>query len=118
MSQLVGKWANPVGGETVEFTAEGAMVVSRAGEILATQRYATRISGAEGGPGGRADGGAGGGTEGGAGGGTEGGHLLLRADGTEAEVVLQYGIDAETLTMGFSGETTVYARVSGQVTGR
>ena len=95
MSTLVGKWANPEGGEMVEFTAEGTMVVSRGGEVLATQRYATRNNGAE------------------------GGDLLLRADwaaadtdGAAAEVALEYRIDSDTLVMGFSGETSIYARAS------
>ena len=87
MSLLVGRWTNPEGGETVEFTADGAMIVSRGGEVLVTQRYETRNDE------------------------TGRGDLSLRMEGDTAEVLLEYRIDADTLSMGYGGQITVYTRV-------
>jgi hypothetical protein len=86
VSFLVGRWSNPEGGEVVEFTADGSMIVRRAGEVLTAQRYAVQDNGA----------GA--------------GRLALRsAEG--GEVVLGYCVSGEILALSFGGQTTIYSRV-------
>ena len=89
MSVLVGSWSNPDGGEVVEFTFDGAMIVSRGGEVLTTQQYATQES-----P-------------------TGGGRLHLRTEGSDGEVVLGYQVESDVLAMSYGGQTTVYRRVPG-----
>ena len=79
---------NPVGGETVEFTADGAMIVSRGGEILSSQRYVAED------------------------GGTGGGCLGLTTEGSNAQVVLGYQVQADVLAMTYGGQTTIYRRAS------
>jgi hypothetical protein len=89
VSVLVGSWVNPDGGEVVEFTFDGAMIVRRDGEVLTTQQYATqeiRLGG---------------------------GRLHLRTEGSDGEVVLGYHVEADVLAMSFGGQTTVYRRVAG-----
>ena len=86
MSFLVGRWSNPQGGEVVEFTGDGSMIVRRAEEVLAVQRYAVQDNGA----------GA--------------GRLAVRsAEG--GEVVLGYCVSADILALSYGGETTIYSRV-------
>jgi len=87
VSVLVGSWSNPDGGEVVEFTFDGTMIVSRGGEILTTHQYATEES-----P-------------------TGGGRLHLRAEGVDGEVVLGYHVEIDVLAMSYGGQTTVYRRV-------
>ncbi len=89
MSVLVGSWSNPDGGEVVEFTFDGAMIVSRGGEVLTTQQYATQESN------------------------TGGGRLHLRTEGIDGEVVLGYQVETDVLAMSYGGQTTVYRRVPG-----
>jgi len=89
VSVLVGSWSNPDGGEVVEFTFDGAMIVSRGGEVLTTQQYATQES-----P-------------------TGGGRLHLRTEGSDGEVVLGYQVESDVLAMSYGGQTTVYRRVPG-----
>lgn len=89
MSVLVGRWSNPEGGEVVEFTFDGAMIVSRGGEVLTTQRYATQ--------------------EGRAG----GGRLHLSTEGVGVEVVLGYHVETDVLAMSYGGQTTIYRRLPG-----
>ncbi len=87
MSFLLGNWANPEGGEVVEFTGDGSMIVRKAGEVVTAQRYAAQDNGA----------GA--------------GRLSLRsAEG--AEVVLGYCVASEILAMSYGGLTTIYSRVT------
>ncbi len=86
MSFLLGRWSNPEGGEVVEFTGDGSMIVRKAGEVLTAQRYAAQDNGA----------GA--------------GRLSLRsAEG--GEVVLGYCVASEILAMSYGGLTTIYSRV-------
>jgi hypothetical protein len=86
VSFVVGRWSNAEGGEIVEFTADGSLIVRRSGEVLTAQRYATQDNGA----------GA--------------GRLALRsAEG--GEVVLGYCVSGEILAMSYGGQTTIYARV-------
>jgi hypothetical protein len=87
VSPIVGRWANPEGGEMVDFTVQGSMVVSRGRDVLTTQRYAARDSGAG------------------------GGHLYLWAEETFADVLLEYRLDGDTLAVMYAGQTTLYARV-------
>ena len=89
MSVLIGRWSNPEGGETVEFTVGGAMVVSRDGEVLATQLYATEESG------------------------TGGGRLSLRTEGSNTEVMLGFHVEVDVLAMAYGDYITMYNRVSG-----
>jgi len=86
LSVLVGRWVNPEGGETVEFTADGAMIVSRGGEVLTTQRYTAEDTG------------------------TGGGCLALMTEGTSSQVVLSYQVQADVLAMTYGGQTTIYRR--------
>lgn len=88
MSLLLGRWVNPEGGETIEFTAEGAMIVTRDGEVITTQRYAAEDSG------------------------TGGGCLGLTTEGSSAQVVLGYQVQADVLAMTYGGQTTIYRRAS------
>ena len=86
MSFVVGRWSNAEGGEIVEFTADGSLIVRLGGEVLTAQRYATQDNGA----------GA--------------GRLALRsAEG--GEVVLGYCVSGEILAMSYGGQTTIYSRV-------
>ena len=89
MSVLVGSWSNPEGGEVVEFTFDGAMIVRRDGEVLASQLYAIQESR------------------------TGGGRLHVRTEGSDGEVVLGYQVETDVLAMSFGGQTTVYRRVPG-----
>lgn len=73
----------------VEFTFDGAMIVSRGGEVLTTQRYATQ--------------------EGRAG----GGRLHLSTEGIDGEVVLGYQVETDVLAMSYGGQTTLYRRALG-----
>ena len=84
MSVLVGRWVNPEGGETVEFTADGSMTVSRGGEVLTAQRYTAEDTG------------------------TGGGCLALMTEGTNSQVVLSYQVQADVLAMTYGGQTTIY----------
>jgi hypothetical protein len=87
VSLVVGRWLNPEGGEIVEFTVDGAMVVSRGGEVLTTQRYVVEARGAA------------------------GGRLSLRTEGEPGEVVLGYCVQADILAMSYGGQTTIYTQV-------
>ena len=87
MSGLVGRWSNPEGGETVEFTFDGNMIVTRGDELLTEQRYAIQVNR------------------------NGGGRISLRMEGVEAEVVLGFHVEGDILAMSFGGETTVYKRV-------
>ena len=71
----------------MEFTADGKMVVSRAGEILTTQQWDAQDNG------------------------TGAGRLVLRTEqGTEVE--LGYCVSSDILAMSYAGETTIYLRVA------
>lgn len=86
MSLLVSKWSNPEGGEEVEFTADGSMIVRREGEIVTAQLWTAEDKGA----------GA--------------GRLTLRtAEG--AEVAMGYCVSSDILAMSYGGLTTIYSRV-------
>lgn len=87
MSFLVSRWLNPEGGEEVEFTAEGALIVRRAGEVLTSQKWDSQDNGA----------GA--------------GRLYLRtAEGHE--VAMGYCVSSDILAMSYGGLTTIYTRVA------
>lgn len=87
MSQLVSKWTNPEGGEEVEFTADGSMIVRRAGEVLTSQRWTAQDNG------------------------TGAGRLVLStAEG--AEVAMGYCVSADILAMSYGGETTIYVKAA------
>ena len=86
MSFLVGRWSNPEGGEVVEFTGDGSMIVRRAEEVLTAQRYVAQDNGA----------GA--------------GRLALRS-AQGGEVVLGYCVSADILALSYAGSTTIYSRV-------
>jgi hypothetical protein len=86
VSFLVGRWSNPEGGEVIEFTPDGSMIVRRAGEVLTAQHWTAQDNGA----------GA--------------GRLSVRsAEGYE--VVLGYCVAGEILAMSYGGLTTIYSRV-------
>jgi hypothetical protein len=88
LSLLEGRWVNPVGGETVEFTTGGTMIVSRGGEVLTTQLYVAEESE------------------------TGGGCLGLTTEDSDAQVVLSYQVQADVLAMTYGGQTTIYRRAS------
>jgi hypothetical protein len=86
VSFLVGRWSNPEGGEVIEFTPDGSMIVRRAGEVLTAQHWAAQDNGA----------GA--------------GRLMVRtAEGNE--VVLGYCVSGDILAMSYGGLTTIYNHV-------
>jgi GMP synthase-like glutamine amidotransferase len=89
VSFLVGRWSNPEGGEIVEFTTDGAMIVRRGTELLTTQGYSVQDNGA----------GA--------------GRLSLRTAGGINEVVLGYCVSSDILAMSYGGQTTIYTRFLG-----
>jgi hypothetical protein len=86
LSFLVDRWLNPEGGEVVEFTADGSMIVRRAGEVLTAQAYTVQDNGA----------GA--------------GRLTVRTEDGNA-VVLGYCVSSNILAMSYGGLTTIYSRV-------
>lgn len=86
MSFLVGRWSNPEGGEVVEFTGDGSIIVRRGDEVLTAQRYAVQDNGAG-----------------------AGRLCLSTVEGNE--VVLGYCVSSDILAMSYGGQTTIYARV-------
>lgn len=87
MSVLVSKWSNPDGGEVVEFTADGSIVVSRAEEELTSQLWHAMDNG------------------------SGAGRLFLRT--TEGdEVMMGYCVTSDILAMSYDGITTIYNRVT------
>lgn len=84
---VVGAWQNPDGGERVDFTADGAMRVSLAGESVTAQRYVAEDNGA----------GA--------------GRLILRTEGSDKQVVMGYCVSPDVLAMSYGGHTSIYVRV-------
>jgi hypothetical protein len=87
VSVLVNRWSNPEGGEEVEFTTDGSMVVRRAGEVLTAQRWDAQDNGA----------GA--------------GRLFLRSS-EGGEVAMGYCVSSDILAMSYGGLTTIYTRVA------
>jgi hypothetical protein len=72
----------------VEFTAAGAMIVSRDGELLTAQQYVAQDNG------------------------VGAGRLSLRTEGSSSEVVLGYCVATDILAMSYGGQTTIYSRVA------
>jgi hypothetical protein len=86
VSFLVGRWSNPEGGEYLDFTADGSLIVRRGTEVLTAQRYDVQDNGAG-----------------------AGRLSLYSAEG--GEVVLGYCVSSDILAMSFGGLTTIYTRI-------